>query len=50
MNLKKPWQELHGSKKALRNGVYAALLTAVGLACGAGVILKVWTMLGGVII
>ena len=32
MNLKKPWQELHGSKKALRNGVYAALLTAVVLA------------------
>ena len=27
-----------------------AVLTAVGLACGAGVILKVWTMLGGVII
>lgn len=27
-----------------------AVLTAVGLACGAGVILKVWEMLGGVLI
>lgn len=32
MDLKKTWKDLHGSKKTLRNGAYAALLAAVVLA------------------
>lgn len=32
MDLKKTWKDLHGSKKTLRNGAYAALLAVVVLA------------------